>query len=217
VMSQWCYHRRRACPKCPPVRSPAGRGSLSYPVVLQWCYSGVTVVLQWCYIGVTVVLQWCYSGVTVVLQWCYSDVTVVLQWCYSGVTVVLQWCYSDVTVVLQWCYSGVTVVLQWCYSGVTVVLRQRVTFLPCGVLALKEKYRILRRKASNMHLLFPRHRIVGRENQLTHLWMCVYVFRRCGYKKSVTSCEFNYSFTNLGRASCTSLHLDDWRCPHKYL
>jgi hypothetical protein len=37
-------------------------------LVLQWCYSGVTVVLQWCYTGVTVVLQWCYSGVTVVLQ-----------------------------------------------------------------------------------------------------------------------------------------------------
>jgi hypothetical protein len=25
-----------------------------------------------------VVLQWCYSGVTVVLQWCYSALTVVL-------------------------------------------------------------------------------------------------------------------------------------------
>jgi hypothetical protein len=40
-----------------------------------------------------VVLQWCYSGVTVVLPWRYSDFTVVLPWRYSGATVVLQWCY----------------------------------------------------------------------------------------------------------------------------
>jgi hypothetical protein len=66
-------------------------------MVLQWCYSSVTVVLQWCYSGVTVVLQWCYSGVTVVLQWCYSGVTVVLQFCHSRVMAVFQGCCSVVT------------------------------------------------------------------------------------------------------------------------
>jgi hypothetical protein len=55
-------------------------------VVVQGCYSGVTVVLQWCYSGITAVLKWCYSVVTVLSQCCRSVVTVVLQWCYSGVT-----------------------------------------------------------------------------------------------------------------------------------
>jgi hypothetical protein len=32
--------------------------SRSPPIVLQWCYSGVTVVLCWDYSGVTVALQW---------------------------------------------------------------------------------------------------------------------------------------------------------------
>jgi hypothetical protein len=38
----------------------------------------VIMVLQWCYSGVTVVLQCCYSGVTVVLQWCYRIVGFIL-------------------------------------------------------------------------------------------------------------------------------------------
>jgi hypothetical protein len=43
-----------------------------------------------------VVLQWCYSGVTVVLPSCYSRVTVALQSCYSGVIVLLQWCHRRI-------------------------------------------------------------------------------------------------------------------------
>jgi hypothetical protein len=41
-------------------------------VVLQWCYSGVTVVLQWWYGGVLLVSQWWYGGATVVL-WNHSS------------------------------------------------------------------------------------------------------------------------------------------------
>jgi hypothetical protein len=87
-------------------------------VLLQWCYSGVTVVLQWCYSGVTVALQWCYTlrgavarrYVTWRGEWCYSGVTVVLQWCCSGDTVVAlvikgsgeKICHTEGLVVLQW-------------------------------------------------------------------------------------------------------------------
>ncbi len=44
-------------------------------MVLQWCYSGVTVVLEWSYSGIRVVLQWYYSGAAVVLQWSYVGST----------------------------------------------------------------------------------------------------------------------------------------------
>jgi hypothetical protein len=37
-------------------------------MLLECCYSVVTVVLQWSYSGLTVVLQWCRSGATVVSQ-----------------------------------------------------------------------------------------------------------------------------------------------------
>jgi hypothetical protein len=63
-----------------------------------------------------VLLQCCYSVVTVILQGCYSVVTVLLQCCYSDLTVLLQCCYSVVTVLLQCCYSVVTVLLQCCYQ-----------------------------------------------------------------------------------------------------
>jgi hypothetical protein len=53
-------------------------------VALQWRYRDVHVGQeenevereQLCYSGDTVVLQWCYSGVTVASQWCYRDVHV---------------------------------------------------------------------------------------------------------------------------------------------
>jgi hypothetical protein len=54
------------------AKEPQAGRTVHLSVVLQWCYSGVTVALQWCYSGVTVVLQWCYSGVTVVLQCVYT-------------------------------------------------------------------------------------------------------------------------------------------------
>jgi hypothetical protein len=56
-------------------------------VVLQWCYSNVTVVLQWRYSGVTVMLQWYYSGVTVILR------NVLILCCYVmlAIMVVKNW------------------------------------------------------------------------------------------------------------------------------
>jgi hypothetical protein len=58
-----------------------------------------------------VVLQWCYSGVTVVLQGhstlpALDEVTHLSQGCYSGVTVVLQWGFSSVTGMLELCYTS---------------------------------------------------------------------------------------------------------------
>jgi hypothetical protein len=46
-----------------PLLLALARPWIASYLVLQWCYSGVTVVLQWCNGGVTVVLKWCYSGV----------------------------------------------------------------------------------------------------------------------------------------------------------
>jgi hypothetical protein len=43
------------------------------------------VLLQWCYSVVTVILQWFHSGVEA-LQWCYSDAVVVLHLWNSGIT-----------------------------------------------------------------------------------------------------------------------------------
>jgi hypothetical protein len=83
-------------------------------VVLQWCYSGVTVVLQ-CYSGVTV-LEWCFNEVAADMV---PAVAATLTFCCNkgaGVTVVLQCCYIVVTVALQWYHSGVTVLLQWFHT-----------------------------------------------------------------------------------------------------
>jgi hypothetical protein len=68
-------------------------------LVIQWCYSVVTVVLQWCYQlhAYAPELGLCHRQLrgrlripTGVSQWCYSGVIVVLQSCYRGVTVTLQ-------------------------------------------------------------------------------------------------------------------------------
>jgi hypothetical protein len=76
-----------------------GHDGFNGVVVLQWCYSGVTVVLHWCYSGVTVVLQWCYSGVTVVSHWCY-------KWCHSGVTLLSHCGYIVITLLSQYQAGG---------------------------------------------------------------------------------------------------------------
>jgi hypothetical protein len=140
TVMKWCTNFfttvLQKCHKCdlrgvPPLEHAFDKHQIRLPpdltsvIMLEWCYSGVTVVLRWCCNGVTMVLQWCCHGVALqmVLQWCYNDVTMVVQWCYNGVTMVSQWCYNGVTMVLQWCYNGVTMVLQWCYNGVTMVLQ----------------------------------------------------------------------------------------------
>jgi hypothetical protein len=70
----------------------------------------VTVVLQCCYSVITVMLQGGGKGVIPsVLLWFYSVVTVLLQCCYSVVTVVLQWCYQQLYVPAT---TNIKVVLQ---------------------------------------------------------------------------------------------------------
>jgi hypothetical protein len=54
----------------------------------------------------TVVLQCCYSIVTLLLQGSYTVVAVSLQCCHSAVRVLLQYCYRVATVLLQCWYSG---------------------------------------------------------------------------------------------------------------
>jgi hypothetical protein len=90
---QWCYSVVTVVVQC-CYSGVTGHAFLPAIKMAQICSRSVTVVLQ-------LMLQWCYSGVTVVLQWCYSAVAVVLQWVMGyidgtslqpGVTVVLDRC-----------------------------------------------------------------------------------------------------------------------------
>jgi hypothetical protein len=59
-----CVHQ--VCPDVVDLQHPLRQETVSPPcerLVLQWCYSGVSVVQQWCCSGVTVVLQWYASCV----------------------------------------------------------------------------------------------------------------------------------------------------------
>jgi hypothetical protein len=93
-------------------------------VVLQWCYSGVTVVLQWCYSGVTVVVQWCCHSVVIVSDigpiWHLNDRWNgrMLHCCYTVVTLLLQCCHTVVTVLSHCCYTVVTLLSHCCYTDI---------------------------------------------------------------------------------------------------
>jgi hypothetical protein len=96
-------------------------------VVLQWCYSGVSVVSQKCDSGITIVLRWCYSGVTVVSRLCYKwfdadlaphpDPPIVRARQQQGGVVRVDPAQST-DAGRPW---GVTGVLLWCYTGGTKI------------------------------------------------------------------------------------------------